>query len=296
MRLAVIADTHVVVGDRAHEHVEWHNTFQLADSRERLELAVAHPHLRDTDLLVILGDLVHFGDRASLRAVVDVVRSCPQPVLLLSGNHDVDETGVRLEDVIAEAGATANVWSPLSTHEPTAIANLFQDADIGLQVIEVTSTWPTPKRPFGVDVRVVVDAPPGAPGMTLTHFPLLDFQRRCEDAGFLYSGHLAQLAAPPPELDRGWAPHVVLNGHLHVRAIETLAAKLQLSFAALIEAPYDIATVEIERRANGVDLSYECVSVRSVDEPRVPVIDGAEAHWHAFAGSDSAPDAIAPSN
>jgi predicted phosphodiesterase len=296
VRLAVIADTHVVVGDRAHERVEWHNTFRLADSAERLEQAVEHPHLRDSDLLVILGDLVHFGDRASLRAVVNTVRSCPQPVLLLSGNHDVDETGVRLEDVIVDAGATANVWSPLSKHEPTAIADLFQDAGIGLQVIEVTSVWPTPERPFGVDVRMVVDAPPGAPGMTLTHFPLLDFQRRCEGAGFLYSGHLAQLAAPPADLDRGWAPQIVLNGHLHLRAIETVAATLQLSFAALVEAPYDIATVGIDRQAGGVDVSYECVSVRPVGEPRVPVLDGAEAHWRALAGADSAPDAIAPSN
>jgi predicted phosphodiesterase len=295
MRLAVIADTHVVVGDRAHEHVEWHNTFQLEDSRERLATAIAHSHLRDADVLVILGDLVHFGDRPSLEAVVDIVRSYPAPVVLLSGNHDVGEHGVRLEDVIADAGSAAsNVWSPLSARPPTAVQGLFDAAGIGLQVIEVTSMWPTPSHPFGVEARVVVDAPLGSPGMTMTHFPLLDFQRRCEEAGFLYSGHLAQLAEAP-DLDRGWAPHIVLNGHLHVRAVETQGSTLQLSFAALIEAPYDIATLDIERRGAGVDLSYVCVSVRPVDEARVPVLDGPEARWEAFTGAQPARGAVGPS-
>jgi hypothetical protein len=168
------------------------------------------------------------------------------------------------------------------------VRNVFASAGIGLQVVEVTSTWPTRDHPFGVECRVVADAPPGSPGMTLTHFPLLDFQRRCEAAGFLYSGHLAQLAAPPPDLDRGWAPHVVLNGHLHIRAVETTESTLQLSFAALVEAPYEIATLDVERRGPGLDIAADCVSVRPVDEPRVPVLDPPETHWESFTGAEPA--------
>jgi hypothetical protein len=242
-----------------------------------------HPHLRDADALVVLGDLVHFGDRASLRAVVDTTAASARPVVLLSGNHDVLDPGVRLEDVIRETTAT-HVWSPRVDAVPAGVGALFEQAGIGLQVVEVTGMWPEPNLPFAVESRVLVEAPPGAPGVTLTHFPLLDFQRRCQDAGFLYSGHLAQLAAPP-DLDRGWSPHVVLNGHLHVRAVEAAGSTLQLSFAALVEAPYEIATLDLERRGFGLDIEYDCVSVRAVPEARLPTLDGARRSWQGFTGT-----------
>jgi hypothetical protein len=285
MQLGVIADSHVVVGERAGESATWHNDFRLSDSCERFAAAMTHPHLRDADALVVLGDLVHFGDRASLRAVVDIAAACARPVVLLSGNHDVLDPGVRLEDVVGETTAPpSQVWSPRVDTPPAVVCGLFEPAGIGLQVVEVGGMWVTPNLPFAVESRGVVDAPPGAPGVTLTHFPLRDFQRRCEDAGFLYSGHLSQLATAPA-LDRGWVPHVVLNGHLHVRAVETAGCTLQLSFAALVEAPYEIATLDLERRGRGLDIEYDCVSVRAVPEARLPTLDGARRSWTEFTGA-----------
>jgi hypothetical protein len=277
LHIGVIADSHVAVDERAYEPAVWHNPFRLVDALDRLAGTLDHPFLRDADLVVVLGDLVHYGDRPSLRAVVEAMAACTAPVVLLSGNHDVMEAAVRLEDEVDAVGAS-HVWSPLAGSPPRALTSLFDVAGLGLCVIEVMSMWPTPRQPFGVEARTVVDAPRGAPGVTLTHFPLLDFQERCEGAGFLYSGHLAQLAEPPPH-DPAWTPHLVLNGHLHVRAVAEAPKMLQLSFAALVEAPYEIARVDVARTGDALDVQWACESVRSVDEEKVPVLDGASGTW-----------------
>lgn len=273
LRIGVIADSHVAIDARAAEPASWHNPYRLLDSADRLELALGHALLRGADVIVVLGDLVHYGDQPSLRRVVELLASTGQPVIAISGNHDVLEAGVRLETEVA-AVAAHNVWAPLVASVPPLVTEAFAAAGLGLQVVEVTAMWPEPDRPFGVEARTVVDVDPGTPGVTLSHFPLLDFQARCEGAGFLYSGHLSQLAATPPDLETGWAPHVILSGHLHVRAVEVRPTALQLSFGALVEAPYDIAAVDIVRTGAGVDVSYECSSVRAVAEERVPVLDG----------------------
>ena len=195
-------------------------------------------------------------------------------MVLLSGNHDVTEPDVHLDDVVAELGAP-HVWSPGQPTVPEALVALFTNAGLGLQVVDVTKMWPEPTRPFAVEARTVVAAPAGSPGLTLTHFPLLDFQSRCEGAGFLYSGHLDQLAATP-DLEREWRPHLVFNGHLHLRAVTREESTLQLSFAALVEAPYEIATVHVESDGDAVDVSYECASLHAVAEEKVPVLDPAK--------------------
>lgn len=277
MRIGVIADSHVAVDERAHQPAAWHNPFRLVDALDRLVAALEHPHVRGADLVVVLGDLAHYGDRPSVRAVVDAVASCAQPVVLLSGNHDVIEPGVRLEDEVLAVGAS-HVWSPKVESVPARLRALFEGEGLGLQVVEVMAEWPAPDQPFAVEARTVVDGLRGAPGVTLTHFPLVGFQARCEGAGFLYSGHLDQLAVAP-DLEPGWSSHLVLNGHLHVRAVSLEAATLQLSFAALVEAPYEVAAVDIARRADALDVSYECASVRAVDEDKVPVLDPPTNRW-----------------
>src|SRR5437763_561283 len=91
VRIGVIADSHVSVDERRFEPVSWHNEFRLPDSLARFTAALAHPHVAGADVVTVLGDLVHWGDRASLRAVVDAAGACGRPVILLSGNHDVTE-------------------------------------------------------------------------------------------------------------------------------------------------------------------------------------------------------------
>src|SRR5688500_4413014 len=93
VRIAVVADPHVSV--ERDEPARWHNDFRLADSYERLESALRHPLVEGADVFALLGDLAHFGDRASMDAVAALADQCPVPVVLVSGNHDVQVDGVR---------------------------------------------------------------------------------------------------------------------------------------------------------------------------------------------------------
>jgi hypothetical protein len=275
LRLGVIADPHVAL-ERV-EAAEWHNPFRLGDAHDRLDAALAHPLVDGTDVVVVLGDLAHFGDRISVRRVVEAVASGERPAVLLSGNHDVLTPGVRLEDEVVDRGA-ALVVSPLACEAEAPAVKAFEAAGAGLAVHEVTSESARRLRPFDVMGRRLADADPvGGLDVLLTHFPVLTFEDRCRDARLLYSGHLDILAPPPSVLPTAGRPTVVLSGHLHLRGTATEASVLQIVFAALVEPPYEVAVVEIDAEAQSA--AYQCASVVEPDAERLPVLDAPSGRW-----------------
>ena len=275
LRLGVIADPHLAL--ERIEDASWHNPYRLADAHERLDAALAHPLLGGVDAVVILGDLAHFGDRTSVRYVVDAVANDDRPAILLSGNHDVLTPGVRLEDEVRARGAT-HVVSPLASVPDAPAVKVFAAAGAGLAVHEVTALTERGPQPFDVHGSRLADVDqPTSIDVWLTHFPLLSFEDRCREAQLLYSAHLDQLAPPPRALPASSGPVVVLSGHLHVRATTTEANVLQLAFAALVEAPYEVAVVELDTERASV--AYRCASVVPSDAARLPVLDPAEARF-----------------
>jgi predicted phosphodiesterase len=275
LRLGVIADPHLAL--ERIEDAAWHNPYRLADAHERLDTALAHPLLDRVDVVAILGDLAHFGDRTSVRYVVDAVANDVRPAILLSGNHDVLTRGVRLEDEVRARGA-AHVVSPLASTPDAPAVKAFLAAGVGLAVHEVTGLTDRGPQPFDVHGSRLADLDPSASfDVCLTHFPLLSFEDRCREAQLLYSAHLSQLAPPPAALPANTGAVVVLSGHLHVRATTTAANVLQLAFAALVEAPYEVAVVELDTERSSV--AYRCASVLEPDTERIPVLDPAEGRW-----------------
>jgi predicted phosphodiesterase len=277
VKLGVIADSHVSV-DR-FEPARWHNDFDLRGSRELLGRALEHDLLGDAEAVFILGDLAHFGDRASIRHVVEAVDDTGRPAMLLQGNHDVLVAGVRLED---EVGRSKFVSCPFRSDNPDAPLEPFRDAGLALEVHEVRAelTAKEARWPFHVERRRMVDAPDGRPVVVATHFPVLSLRRPALEAGLLYSGHLSDLAdshALALPQDR---PAIVLSGHLHLRGVTSDQAVLQIAFAALIEAPHDVAVVQISEAANGdIVVEYECASIAHDDVERVPVVAPPSGAW-----------------
>jgi predicted phosphodiesterase len=275
LRLGVIADPHLAL--ERIEVASWHNPYRLADAHERLDVALAHPLLDDVDAVVMLGDLAHFGDRSSLRYVVDAVANDDRPAILLSGNHDVLTPGVRLEDEVSARGA-AHVLSPLASTADAPAVKAFVAAGAGLAVHEVMRLTERGPQPFDVTGSRLAEVDPSAGfDVWLTHFPLLSFEQRCREAHLLYSAHLDQLAPPPPVLPAGAGPVVVLSGHLHLRAVTTVENTLQLAFAALVEPPYEVAAVDLD--IEHALVTYRCASVVAPDADRLPVLDPAEGSW-----------------
>jgi hypothetical protein len=155
---------------------------------------------------------------------------------------------------------------------------VFEAAGLGLHVHDVTGMRAGDVRPFDVVARSIIKPSSAAPTVVLTHFPILSFEERAREAGLLYSGHLNQLASVTgPTTMTG--PIVVLSGHLHLRAVTVESEALQLCFAALVEAPYELALVELERADGGLDVSYRCASARPPDAEKLPVLDPAEGAW-----------------
>jgi predicted MPP superfamily phosphohydrolase len=281
LKIGVIADPHLSVLRDAADG--WHNPYRLVDAHERLDVALADPLMADVDVFVLLGDLAHFGDRESIRRCIDGVAKARhgRPAILLSGNHDVLEPRVRLEEEIAELG-DPDVVSPLAWPAGSQATEVFHAAGLGLHVHEVLALSERSVEPFDVASRTVsAEAPAGH--VVLTHFPVLSFEQRARDAQLLYSAHLSQLAPPVDPLPAD-GPAVVLSGHLHLRGVTHRGDVLQLAFAALVEPPYELARVEIESGGDGLEVGYRCASARPPDAEKLPILDPADGHWRGQAG------------
>jgi hypothetical protein len=282
IRLGVIADPHVSV-DR-DEPAAWHNPFRLVDAHDRLQDALSHPLIAGCVAVVVLGDLAHFGERRSMRRVVDIVASDERPALLLSGNHDVLDDGVRLEHEVEARGAPS-VTSPLARDvEGSAFAAILREAGLSGTVHEVTALTSRAVQPFDVVERTLTTSALAA-HVVLSHFPPGSFESRCRHEQLLYAGHLEQLA-PTTGLHAAHAadgprPTVALSGHLHLRGTAVDGALLQLSFAALVEPPYEVAAVDIEvdPALGTLRVGYECASVIPPDAGRLPVLDPPAGCW-----------------
>jgi DNA repair exonuclease SbcCD nuclease subunit len=271
LRIGVVADPHLSV--LRDEPAAWHNPYRLGDAHDRLDAALADPLLDDVDVFALLGDLAHFGDRASLQRCIEAVDKARarRPAILIGGNHDVLEPGVCLDDELEQ-------YTERFDPEP-----LFAHAGIGLHVHDVAAVTDREASPFDVRSRTLV---PGGPGghLVLTHFPVLSLRRRAREAELLYSGHLSDLAPPVDPLpDDG--PVVVLSGHLHLRGVTHEDNVLQLAFAALVEAPYEFARVEIEPNDAGLMVKYECASARVPDAEKLPILDPPSGAWRFAADS-----------
>jgi 3',5'-cyclic-AMP phosphodiesterase len=82
MKLIHVTDTHLVSRDEV---------LYGLDPSDRLAACIAdlNKHHADADLIVITGDLSHFGDRRSYLSLREILADSKVPVKLLLGNHDV---------------------------------------------------------------------------------------------------------------------------------------------------------------------------------------------------------------
>lgn len=85
VRLAVVADPHVAVGE--------HGTWKVAHrSRDLLERALGVAETADADFAVLAGDLTADGRPAAFEAVDGVLADAGVPWVAIPGNHDVPKS------------------------------------------------------------------------------------------------------------------------------------------------------------------------------------------------------------
>jgi predicted phosphodiesterase len=254
VRLGVVSDIHWSADPDAR--AEWHGPFDFAGLAERVDRARAEFRRARVDAVVVVGDLANAGDVASAKAVLDRLSSgLGRPLLVVAGNHDCDERDDMLAGLCDLLTAT-EVDGQRVTGVPIAR---------GDQCYE----WTGEVAPGGTVV--------------VSHFPVLSRDERLTSRGFKYAGDLPNRR----ELARrvgGDGPVVVLSGHIHARDTHAEGNVLQLSAGALIEAPHEVAIVDVE--AQRVRRRVSVLGPRVT--PHDPVLAPADETWE-FAGGEWQP-------
>lgn len=86
-KIVVLTDLHITPGNQLLIGI---------DPKERLALAVDHINRTqsDAELVIITGDLTHFGDAESYQTLRSILANLIVPVKILVGNHDIRENFV----------------------------------------------------------------------------------------------------------------------------------------------------------------------------------------------------------
>lgn len=267
----------------------FHNPYPTDEAPELYRMALERCVEGGADALALLGDLSHLGDLATLARALCAAAETGLPVFAVPGNHDASERADALRQAIRRVGAK-NLC--LATQGGEFLAEGIRMAGL--------SVW---SENWGLTCRTA-----GAPKLSawgdeavvlLSHYPMVSSEVRLARAGLKYAGDVEDLETVARPLLRRRAPTVVLSGHLHVRDTSAEASVLQLSFAALVEPPFEVAYLDIEEEGGRVALRRRSVPVApSGDGARLPVLSPAREGWVFEAGAwgreEAAPGGEAP--
>ena len=155
MKLIHITDTHFVAPGLS---------LYGLDPRARLDAAIAdiNVHHADAELVVITGDLTHWGEVEAYRNFLHCVRALHMPYVVLVGNHDRRAACL---DVLSAAPQDANGfvqgWRETSRGRFVFLDTLDETSHAG-QLCERRLAWLS---------RALADAPPHQPVFLFMHHP-----------------------------------------------------------------------------------------------------------------------------
>jgi predicted phosphodiesterase len=233
--LGVISDIHIA--PPGTPPAAWHNPYPLERAREMLAAAVARCTAAGVDAVVLLGDLAHAGDLASITAVIEETAPLDVPVHVLPGNHDFIHAPDALRSTVERHGSERTALAPAVF----PIADELQIVTMMLEQLETRGAF------RGLDLPDVLAANDAL--VLFTHFPLLETIERLRQRDFPHPGDLHNRLDLEAALAARTAPTVVVHGHLHVRDAHATGPVLQLGCAALIEPPHEVTFLEIARDA-----------------------------------------------
>jgi len=244
----------------------WHNEYDFAGVRGRIERGFELFAREGVETALLLGDLAHDGDLASLRDAL----APSADALVVGGNHD----GARPTERLAEAGLVRPRlpgWRARSAGGGVGIA--------GLRVLRrARGSWAATRPPALATwgERTVLLA---------SHFPVLSRADHVRDQRLPYAGDLVNRARLEAPLAARRAPTVVLCGHLHVRDSFATGAVLQLACGALIEPPFEATILRIEPdRCGGLRLERSAYELGRAPERRNPRLAPADETWRFTRG------------
>lgn len=267
MRLGIVADAHLAPAGTGP--VRYHNEYRMADAASRLRLALAKCSREGVDAVALLGDLSHFGDEASLAEGIGIAGESRLPVLAVAGNHDVLERAEALAGAVARGQAADDVRLAAPGGEA-----------IGGVRVSGFSVEAGASRTFRSREDLRVGEWDDTPAVVLTHYPVISLAERAAEEDLKYPGDLEDLPGVAGPLLAREAPTVVVHGHAHVRDALVSGALLQLSCAALVEPPFEVTLLDVEKAGGKVVVRARAIAVAgSPRGARVPALSPAEGEW-----------------
>lgn len=254
----MINDVHLVPPGAPPQR--WHNPYPSETAAERLQLGVRHLVDAGVEAIAALGDLTDIGDAANVERILAELAGAGVPVWIVPGNHDLTDVGSSLP---ASSGAV--------TVAPWAAADLGSVPVFGVEIMRDAGY-----RAVGLDALT----PRGdGPAIVLSHFPVLSLSALLAEAELADAGNLANVDDLRRAVESLGGPTLVLHAHLHVRATSTAGNVLQLSAAALIEAPYEVAVIDLELTGERPTVRRTATSVWPITEERLPTLAPDHEAW-----------------
>jgi predicted phosphodiesterase len=261
VRLAVISDLHLTMDPTIP--AAWHNAFDFAGLPARVDDARAAFERARVDAVVACGDITHAGDAASARAALERLSArFERPVLVVAGNHDCLERDDQLERCVADK---CQMLTPIGLEfDGVRVAGVAIECDAEAGTFRWTGTGEFPG-----DERV---------SLVASHFPVLSRAERLAERGLAYPGNLTNRDAPHERL-LGADPVIVISGHIHARDSHARDNLLQLSAGALVEAPYEVALIDVRTARAGVRVRRRVQVLGPPAAQRDPVLAPADETW-----------------
>lgn len=281
MRLGLLTDIHWAPPQTTGG---WHSRYDFAGLPDRLAAAFAHFAAERVELISLTGDLTHLGDDDATRAIVARCAALtPAPIVAVTGNHDVSADAGRLARAITAVGAERFALAAPAATRPLGPALLA-----GVQLAQGDG-W------FGSRLAAHPDPAGWAdrPVVLLSHLPVLSAATAIATHGLPYPGDLLDREPLEAALTARPGPTIVLSGHIHARTARARGPVLQLTQGALIEAPFECATVDVVADAAGLRVERRAVSLQASDVARPPVLCAARTAWR-FAADDARWTAAVP--
>ncbi|SLJ91291.1 YmdB family metallophosphoesterase [Novosphingobium mathurense] len=267
LRIGLIADPHVDLDPP--KEVRWHNPYRLKESPELFARAFERCRQEGADLVVVLGDLSDRGDAAAFERVLQEAEALGCWAWLLPGNHDVGDGGKRLREMTQGRSSGLVSQGPFSGQR---LAGGIQLAALDLEASD--EPWVAQSRgslaPMlaGDELRCL-----------FAHYPLVPTAAEVRRAGFKHAGDLRDFAEVHAAVMRCPMPQIVFSGHLHLRGEWVRDNVLAIACGPLIEAPHEIAIVDLAKVDGLWTIARRCISIRAFDEEVLPVLCGTAGSW-----------------
>ncbi len=266
MRFGVISEIHLA--PKGTPATGWHNPFWPDQGLDLLLLAVGKLRTLAINCCVVLGDLSHLGDHASIRRVANALSTLGVECWILPGNHDVDDEDDALERFADAVGSPGNIVAPAG---PIPVHGFSA---------HLLALYRTVNPPGFVSVGFSEEMQTDdGLALVFSHFPILSMTRLLKEANLKHAGDLDDRKTLEGSLTARTAPTVAVHGHLHVRASMAAGSLLHLSCAALIEPPHEVTILEVGLDGDARMLvSRQAQSIRH-SEAALPVLSPATETW-----------------